>query len=133
MDSNFDILTLGRYVVYSSKKYDIQTLFIEKGLNKNILAVSPNVEDIAYLQMLLWKNFSTSPVKEAIGEDYKHIIYSLSPSVEMLYNINEQISKENKTVYRNPDDISQLEMLYKNVSFLFQFIKQQKHLWNLQS
>lgn len=126
MDSNFDILTLGRYVVYSSKKYDIQTLFIEKGLNKNILAVSPNVEDIAYLQMLLWKNFSTSPVKEAVGEDYKHIIYSLSPSVEMLYNIEEHIPQENKTVYRNPDDISQLEMLYKKREFFIPIYKTSK-------
>ena len=123
MVSNFDILTLGRYVTYSSKKYDIQTLFIEKGLNKNILAISPNVEDIAYLQMLLWKNFSTSPIKDAVGEEYKHIIFSLSPSVEKLYVLEEHISSDNRTIYTNPDDINQLEGLYKKREFFIPLFK----------
>lgn len=123
MVSNFDILTLGRYVTYSSKKYDIQTLFLEKGLNKNILAISPNVEDVAYLQMLLWRNFSTSPVKDALGEDYKHIIFALSPSVEKLFRLEELIPAENKTLYTNPDDINQLEMLYKKREFFIPLFK----------
>lgn len=123
MVSNFDILTLGRYVTFSSKKYDIQTLFIERGLNKNILAISPNVEDVAYLQMLLWRNFSTSPVKAVDGEDYKHIIFALSPSVEILYRLDEHISPNNKTIYTNPDDINQLERLYKKREFFIPLFK----------
>ncbi len=126
MVSNFDILTLGRYVTYSSKKYDIQTLFIEKGLNKNILVISPNAEDVAYLQMLLWRNFSTSPIKDAFGENYKHIIFALSPSVEKLFRLEELIPSENKTLFTNPDDINQLEMMYKKREFfipLFKFAK----------
>lgn len=43
VSSCFDVLTLGRYVTFSSKKYDIQTLFLERGLNKNILAISPGM------------------------------------------------------------------------------------------
>ena len=128
MVSNFDILTLGRYVTYSSKKYDIQTLFIEKGLNKNILVISPNAEDVAYLQMLLWRNFSTSPVKDALGEDYKHIIFALSPSVEKLFRLEELIPAENKTLYTNPDDINQLEMLYKKREFFIPLLIALIHL-----
>lgn len=123
MGSNFDMLTLGRYVTFSSKKYDIQTLVIERGLNKNILAISPNVEDVAYLQMLLWKNFSASPVKDIDGADYQHIIFALSPSVKNLYDLDKHISSNNKMIYKNPDDISQLEILYKKREFFTPLFK----------
>ena len=64
---------------------------MERGLNKNILAISPEPEDIAYLQMLFWKNFSTTPLKAYSGCEFEHIIYSFSPTVETLYRLQEEM------------------------------------------
>lgn len=126
VSSCFDVLTLGRYVTFSSKKYDIQTLFLERGLNKNILAISPEPEDIAYLQMLFWKNFSTTPLKAYSGCEFEHIIYSFSPTVETLYRLQEEMVFAKKTLYINPDDINKLEDMYKRREFFMPLYKTAK-------
>lgn len=126
VSSCFDVLTLGRYVTFSSKKYDIQTLFLERGLNKNILAISPEPEDIAYLQMLFWKNFSTTPLKAYSGCEFEHIIYSFSPTVEILYRLQEEMVFAKKTLYINPDDINKLEDMYKRREFFMPLYKTAK-------
>lgn len=81
----FEAFTLGSYVTFSSKRYDIQTLFVEYGRNKNIMAISPNAEDIAYLQKLLSLNLITSPRSEMINAAYRHEIYSFQPTVHSLF------------------------------------------------
>ena len=102
-----EIMTLGEYVTFSNLRYDIQTLYLEYGRNKNIMAVSPKAEDIAYMEKLFAYNFSTSPRKEATGCGYEHIIYSFSPSVFSLFSL-EDASGTLCSGY-NPDDLSVLE------------------------
>ncbi|MRI80809.1 hypothetical protein GIY11_02040 [Aerococcaceae bacterium DSM 109653] len=77
-----DIFTLGYGVVYSNQQYDLETAFIEKGLNKNILVVSPIISDIAYIQDLLAINFATS------SNDYKHYYFNFNGLVSSYNNLN---------------------------------------------
>lgn len=102
----FDILTLGDYVTFSNLKYDIQTLFLEYGRNKNILAVSPHIEDLAYLEKLFSYNFATSPRREITGVDYRHMIYSFQTSIRGLFSL-EKATGQNKSV-TNPDELEEL-------------------------
>lgn len=112
----FEALTLGSYVTFSNLRYDIQTLFIERGRNKNILAVSSMAEDIAYLQKLLSLNFTTSPRAEATGQDYQHIIYSLQPAVHSLFQLEHALP--GAKVYTDPEDILKLEEEFSRMMLL---------------
>lgn len=68
--SLFDIVTLGEAVVFNYKKYDYETVFLERGVRKNIGVFSPVVDDTVYICKLLAENFKNSP--RANG--YKHHI-----------------------------------------------------------
>ena len=117
----YDVLTLGRYVTFSPLKYDIQTLFIERGRNRNILAISPNVEDIAYVQRLLSLNFKLAPDDGKIGA-YQHMIFSFMPSVENLFPLAQELKNPTKDqavqVWHNPEDFSLLEQHFFRMRFL---------------
>src|SRR5699024_12786793 len=72
----FDVFTLGRGVVYSNKLFDLETFFIEYGMNKNILAVTHNIDELSYIQKLLAINFKFSP------HDYvSHHLFYLNPII----------------------------------------------------
>ncbi|MGN1141452.1 MAG: FtsK/SpoIIIE domain-containing protein [Oliverpabstia sp.] len=106
----FDVLTLGSYVTFSNLRYDIQTLFLEYGRNKNIMAVSPKIEDLAYLEKLLSANFISSPREKCIGVPYYHEVYSFQPALRQLFNLERYLGT--KTCYTNPDDIKRLELIF---------------------
>lgn len=103
----FDILTLGDYVTFSNLRYDIQTLFLEYGRCKNILAVSPRAEDLAYLEKLFSYNFAVSPRKDVIGVDYRHVIYSFQPALRGMFSLEDATGQKN--VVTNPDDLVSLQ------------------------
>ncbi len=120
----FEILTLGRYVTYSNKHYDIQTLYLSKGRNKNILAVSPNPQDLAYIQRLLALNFSTSPRKDITKTDYVHQLFSLQPALRNIYQLEDDL--EINKIYTSPDDLAELEESFSDKRFLMQLLQECK-------
>lgn len=118
----FEILTLGDYVTFSNLKYDIQTLFLEYGRCRNILAVSPKIEDLAYLEKLFSYNFATSPRKDIAGVDYQHIIYSFQSAVRGLFSLEEAVRQEK--VFTNPDDLDGLRFLLEKRQMLWQLCQE---------
>lgn len=105
-----DIITLGEAVVYSDKKIDLETFFIEKGKNKNIITVSPNVDDLAYIQKLLAINFAMSPKNDDESTQYQHVYYSFNSIVRNKYEI--EIDLDDVDVRDNQDDLTGIEMLF---------------------
>lgn len=83
----FDIFTLGNGVVFSDKKYDLETFFLERGKNKNIFAICPDIDDLAYVQMLLAVNFKHSTIENAI-----HYFFDLNPLLSAKYHIQDDIA-----------------------------------------
>ncbi len=114
----FEVLTLGKYVTFANMNYDIQTLFLEYGRNKNILAVSPKVEDLVYLERLLSYNFQTSPRPEIIGEPYHHQVYSFQPGIKNQFPLEETVGAELSC--GNPDDFGQLQMHLERKKMMYQ-------------
>lgn len=90
--SIFDILTLGDAVVFNFKKNDYETVFLEKGIRKNIGIFSPNVDDTAYICKLLVSNFNKSPR----SEDYKHYLLARNDLFTKKYNIANDINPQNR-------------------------------------
>lgn len=82
----FDIFTLGNGVVYSDKRYDMETFFLEKGRNKNIFVICPDIDDLAYVQKLLAVNFKCST-----KENVKHFYYDFNPILSAKYQIQNDI------------------------------------------
>ena len=82
----FDIFTLGNGVVYSDKKFDMETFFLEKGRNKNVFAICPDVDDLAYVQKLLAVNFKHSTVQNT-----KHFYFDFNPILSAKYQIQSDI------------------------------------------
>ena len=85
----FDVMTLGNAVVYSNRKNDLETFFIERGKNKNILNVSSSVSDLAYLTQLLAVNFLHSPNKH-IANPKNHSFFALDAIADQLYDISKE-------------------------------------------
>lgn len=83
----FDIFTLGNGVVYSDKKFDMETFFLEKGRNKNIFVICPDVDDLAYVQKMLAVNFKHSTI-----ETTKHFYYDFNPILSAKYKIQKDIT-----------------------------------------
>ena len=67
---SFYIITLGESVVFNYKKYDYETVFLERGVRKNIGVFSPIIDDTVYVCKLLVENFKSSPKKDS----YKHYL-----------------------------------------------------------
>ncbi|HHZ01563.1 MAG TPA: hypothetical protein GX396_01310 [Tissierellia bacterium] len=116
----FDLLTLGESVLYRNRKIDLETLFLERGLNKNIAVVSPEVDDLAYMQKLLAVNFGKSH-REYDGNGYNHIYFSLNRVVANKYNILSDI--ENVTVLESPDYLTDIDFLFKQRKIIEQSLQ----------
>lgn len=88
----YDIITLGYGVVYSEKRYDLETCYIERGRNRNVFAVCPDVDDLAYVQKLLAVNFAHS---SSAGKT-RNFYYDLHPILSAKYNIEDDINNIEK-------------------------------------
>lgn len=102
----YDILTLGYGVVYSEKKYDLETCYIERGRNRNIFAVCPDVDDLAYVQKLLAINFAYS----SSASKTRNFYYDLHPILSAKYNIEEDINSVEK--YDSVDSLEGIKREY---------------------
>ena len=85
----FDVIAMGNAVVYSPRRYDIETFAIERGKSKNIMALSSSVSDLAYLTQLFAINFKNSPSK-TIRHPNNHHFFALDAIAEALYDFNEE-------------------------------------------
>ncbi len=118
----FDVLTLGSYVTFSNLRHDIQTLFLENGRSKNILAVSPRIEDLAYLEKLFSANFAASPKSQVAGVPYRHLIYSFQPGLRNLFSLEEATGQSVSCT--NPEDLDALELPFARHRMLCQLFEQ---------
>lgn len=58
--SLFDAVVLGKTVLYSPKRNDKVSFYIEKGMNKGVMIASPNVDDVVRIRKLLSENLFRS-------------------------------------------------------------------------
>jgi hypothetical protein len=101
-----DVITLGNGVVYSSKKNDLETFFIERGKNKNIAVISSRMTDLAYVQKLLTTNFKMSPAS------YMHRIYSFDPMVRKTYDFTTDLDG-NYSEYKDAEALTSIKSTYE--------------------
>ena len=116
-DRYFDIITLGRGVVYSHRKYDLETFFIEKGRNKNIFALCPDVDDLAYLEKLLAINFKYSP-----NTHIQHIYFDFNPILSAKYQISSDL--ENVNVCETQEELECINGYFVTQTALMEASKQ---------
>ena len=102
----FDILTLGEAVVFNYKHYDYETVFLERGVRKNIGMFSPKVDDLVYVCKLLALNFAASPN----AQKYQHYVICRNTVLEKKYDIQEDLEVKR---YSRTEDI--LEDLVQTV------------------
>lgn len=122
----FDVITLGEGVVYSDKKHDFETFFIERGKNKNILAVSPNVSDLAYIAQLLAVNFKYSP-DITICDPMNHLFFSFNSILEQLYNISDEPNFDVEKI-ESGNRIGEIEQLYLNRSIIIKALSVSRNI-----
>ena len=102
----YDIMTLGNGVVYSEKKYDLETCYIERGRNRNVFAVCPDVDDLAYVQKLLAVNFAHASFADKVRNFY----FDLHPILSAKYNIEDDIKSVEK--YDSVDSLEGIKREY---------------------
>lgn len=90
----FDIVTLGESVVFNYKKYDFETVFLERGVRKNIGVFSPSVEDTAYVCKLLATNFRKSP----LADKFKHYVLARNDLFIKQYDITSDVQPQNEVI-----------------------------------
>jgi hypothetical protein len=102
-----DAITLGYGVVYSTKRIDLETFYIERGRNKNIAVLSPRITDLAYVQKLLTVNFAASPIS------YTHVVYSLDSLIAKIYANYRDELPEGSCHEKSADDIEEILLTYE--------------------
>lgn len=113
----YDIITLGRGVVYSTKKYDLETFFIEREHNKNIFAICSDVGDLAYIQKLFAINFVNAPIK------MKNLYYSFCLPLTGRYDIQKDIP--NVIVSTNKMELRLVRDLYHRRCIVKETVKEE--------
>ena len=94
-----DILTLGNSVVYNKRVMDIESAFLQYGINKNIYIASPDIIDVAYVQKLLALNFVYSPL------EYEHVVYQMNNVLQGIFDLRTVVGEEVK-FYDDMDDFN---------------------------
>lgn len=110
--SIFDIVTLGEAVVFNYKKYDYETVFLERGVRKNIGIFSPIVDDTVYVCKLLAENFKSSPK----AKSYKHYILARNDLFMKKMNLGEELSVPDSRIYNSTGFIDEIIELFKRRS-----------------
>lgn len=108
-NSLFDILTLGEAVVFNYKKYDYETVFLERGVRKNIGIFSPFVDDAAYISKMLVENFKSSPKKEK----YQHFALIRNDLFVKKYNFTEELGIPANRIFYSNDLLTEVVNIFK--------------------
>ena len=94
-----DVLTLGEAVVFNHKKYDYETVFLERGVKKNISVFSPVVDDTVYVCKLLATNFMSSPK----ASRYRHFILCRNDLFLKKYDLPADVKTSPENVHYSSD------------------------------
>lgn len=107
-----DILTLGEAVVFNYRKYDYETVFLERGVRKNIGVFSPSVDDTAYVCKLLATNFNTSPN----AEKYNHYIFARNDLFMKKINLGKELNVGEGNIQSSIDFLEEITGIYQRRS-----------------
>lgn len=107
--SLFDIVTLGDSVVFNYKKIDYETVFLERGVRKNVGVFSTNIDDVAYVCKLLALNFYTSPKKE----QYRHFILNRNDMLMKKYDLAKDLNIKTEDVFASNDILLQIKEAFE--------------------
>lgn len=110
--SLFDIITLGESVVFNYKKYDYETVFLERGVRKNIGVFSPIVDDTVYVCKLLAENFKNSPKTDS----YRHYLIIRNDLFMKKMNLKQELNVPNNRVYNTAGFLEEIVELFKRRS-----------------
>lgn len=110
--SIFDIVTLGEAVVFNYRKYDYETVFLERGVRKNIGVFSPIVDDTVYVCKLLAENFKSSPK----AEDYQHYILARNDLFMKKMDLGRELNVVNSRVYNSIEFLDEIIGVFKRRS-----------------
>lgn len=110
--SLFDIITLGEAVVFNYKKYDYETVFLERGVRKNIGIFSPIVDDTVYVCKLLAENFKSSPK----AESYQHFILVRNNLFMKKMDLRQELNVPDSRVYNSTGFLDEIIELFKRRS-----------------
>ena len=110
--SLFDIVTLGEAVVFNYKKYDYETVFLERGVRKNIGVFSPIVDDTVYVCKLLAENFKSSPR----ADSYKHFILARNDLFMKKMDLGRELNVSSSRVYNSTGFLDEIIELFKRRS-----------------
>lgn len=88
----YDGIVLGRTVLYSEKKNDKVSFYIERGRNRGIMIASPNADDVARIRKLITENLIRS------DGDITHVALELNGLVYGRYELDKQINRSEKQV-----------------------------------
>jgi len=110
--SLFDIITLGEAVVFNYKKYDYETVFLERGVRKNIGVFSPIVDDTVYVCKLLAENFKSSPK----AESYQHFILVRNNLFMKKMDLRQELNVPDSRVYNSTGFLDEIIELFKRRS-----------------
>lgn len=110
--SLFDIITLGEAVVFNYKKYDYETVFLERGVRKNIGVFSPIVDDTVYVCKLLAENFKSSPK----AESYQHFILVRNDLFMKKMDLGQELNVPDSRVYNSTGFLDEIIELFKRRS-----------------
>ena len=110
--SLFEIVTLGEAVVFNYRKYDYETVFLERGVRKNIGVFSPVVDDTVYVCKLLAENFNSSPK----AEKYQHYILARNDLFMKKMDLGRELNVSNSRVYNSTGFLDEIIGLFKRRS-----------------
>lgn len=102
-DSIFASLILGRKVIHTNERYDIENILLERGKNRNILAISGNNADVAYLQKLFALNFASiyCPTNTIEYRNrFIHKVVDFNPIITTIYK--NSVFEEDLKFYQTP-------------------------------
>lgn len=106
----FDGIVLGKTVLYSNRKNDKVSFYLERGRNRGVMIATPNADDAARIRKLLMENFLRS------DEQIVHIALELNGLIHARYRSEEQIrQKEGQEYYalNAQDGLEQLRVMYE--------------------
>ena len=119
----FDGVVLGKTVLYSEKKNDKVSFYIERGRNKGVMIASPSTDDIAKIRKLLVENLSRSDAP------MKHIALELNRIVYGRFRIDNYFKNHHQS-YVELNQESFFEMLrtdYLLRKYAMEFMKNSKN------
>ncbi len=104
----FDGIVLGKTVLYSERRNDKVSFYLERGRNKGVMIATPNADDAARMRKLLMENFVRS------DEHIVHIALELNSLVHARFPSEEMIEGEQEYHSMNEEDgLEQLRVLYE--------------------